>query len=192
MRANEFTQIKLQEFNAATQASPLNLSKEQISQIPKIGVSDSLAIYGAKINGQSLIAHIVNDVILAAVIFDDNVNLRGIRNDSNIKGLVSVIMIYIFKHLSRSLTISKSEPLTMDGLLWVCSNLKRNLFTILNIDGTTPNEAELVAAWHKSREDFSSNDIELIISQKAKLDEAFFKDEFKLMHIHRIAYGELL
>lgn len=188
MRAHEF----LTEFGAATIAPKLNLTNEEILSIPQIGMVDSMPVYGAIFHGHSIVAFKENDVIQSAVIFDQDNNLRGIQNASKTKGAVTVLMLYILNHFTNKLVISKNEPLTPDGLKWVCNILKsdRKLFSIVDNIGEVPDPSQLEAAWNESWEqNFAPNEIELYITAQ-QVNESLFENEHRIMPIYRFIHGE--
>jgi hypothetical protein len=182
----------LVEFGAATVAPHINLSAEQIKYLPQIGMVDSTPVYGATFYGHNIVAFVNNDIIQSAVIFDQNNNLRGVQNSSNTKGAVTTLMLYVLNHFTEKLTITKTEPLTPDGLKWVCGILSSNrkLFSIVDHTGKIPDQKELKAAWDQSWEqNFAANDIELHITARP-VDRALFENEQRLMPIYRFLHGE--
>lgn len=142
--------MKINEINYTAGIRQLQISQEHlIANAKVIGDLDSYDVWlyddghfqayftcedGSTVNGLIILNHNI---------------LHGIKNYTNIRGMITMLIGFVTHRLGMKIVIGKDEPLTQEGINWLCSLIKAhgNGLTITDQTGNLPNPDDIYNEW---------------------------------------------
>jgi hypothetical protein len=164
-----------------------DLVKHIIANSKEVGDFENRRVYFIQVQDHDIYSYITNGQINAAVFLTGN-NLRGVKNYSNTRGLVTALVAFIAHRLKRPVVISSSEQLSPAGFKWLYSLLNaggRGL-KITDQTGKFPDKENLKAEWKNAMKSDTHGPTRIVIESTMKrhfrtieeFDRLIFKPTF--------------
>ena len=156
-----------------------------ISNSKLIGNIDSMDVYLFKTESQEVFFFEKDSKLSAFVVIVNN-DLRGIKNISNIPGQITALMMFITKHLKRTITIPKTEALTPQGFSWLKSLIaaKGRGLTITDQSGKFPDITNLEKEWNNAKHTDIDGPTSITIENELNQDFPLFNERL-LMPVYK-------
>lgn len=141
---------KLHEIDYSPGIEPLQITDAQLIADAKIvGDLDNRDVWLNNVHGENVYFTISNDTVDGLIILNNNYYLIGIKKYASIPGLITMLVGFVVHRLKKKVTIGRNEPLTSEGLDWLCSLIRaggRGL-TVTDQHGQMPNEDAIRQEW---------------------------------------------